>query len=204
MNTANNFFIWAEKNSTDHQQNLLQNAENVNCDTITETKSGLTKSDASDTIKTKRCSKCTLDLPAKCFRLRTDKRRLRCYCRKCEIAERIKDQKRHPEKWAENSRKYRQSHPERCRRIAHRSVWRNKGLNPDEVEKYLSAHNQCEICGKKETRRGLSVDHCHKSGKFRGVLCSDCNMGLGFFKDEPALFDKAKIYLTRPMASPLS
>jgi len=41
--------------------------------------------------------------------------------------------------------------------------------------------NRCKICGKFE--QTLYVDHCHETGKIRGLLCSNCNTGLGMFKD---------------------
>lgn len=74
------------------------------------------------------------------------------------------------------------------------------------VEDYLKMLNDqngvCAICKKSEiyyTKTGklkdLAVDHCHVSGKVRGLLCSSCNNGLGCFKDNLELLDKAKEYL---------
>jgi hypothetical protein len=60
----------------------------------------------------------------------------------------------------------------------------------------------CQICGKTETvkhqsgtPRDLCIDHCHLTGTIRGLLCSECNMGLGKFKDNPVLLKKAYNYL---------
>lgn len=57
--------------------------------------------------------------------------------------------------------------------------------------------NKCGICGKPETAKGkvLSVDHNHKTGKVRGLLCGKCNKGLGFLEDDVLLVDKIKLYL---------
>jgi hypothetical protein len=53
------------------------------------------------------------------------------------------------------------------------------------------------ICkGSTRDGRSLSIDHCHKTGKIRGLLCKDCNIGLGHFKDNIKLLQKAEEYLT--------
>lgn len=51
----------------------------------------------------------------------------------------------------------------------------------------------CQIC--KSTGNDLSLDHDHKSGKFRGFICAFCNRGLGFFKDNPIFLSNAIKYL---------
>lgn len=71
------------------------------------------------------------------------------------------------------------------------------GINIDEYEAMEKSQNySCKICGGKQTDgRGLAVDHCHSTGKIRGLLCSKCNRALGGFNDDPELLDKAKNYL---------
>ena len=61
------------------------------------------------------------------------------------------------------------------------------------------ADRRCEICGRQDVRR-LVVDHCHVNGHVRGVLCDDCNTGLGRFQDDPALLGAAITYLVRDLA----
>jgi hypothetical protein len=73
-----------------------------------------------------------------------------------------------------------------------------------EYEELLKVQNGvCAICGRTETARGqngelkrLAVDHCHKTGKVRGLLCFNCNAALGKFKDSPVLLAKAITYLS--------
>lgn len=69
----------------------------------------------------------------------------------------------------------------------------------EEYEEMLDQQNgKCSICeskiGSARTTR-LFVDHCHETGKVRGLLCSSCNNGLGQFKDSPKLLQKAINYL---------
>lgn len=59
---------------------------------------------------------------------------------------------------------------------------------------------KCAICGSIESsnRYGptpLHVDHCHKSGQVRGLLCGNCNKALGLLQDNIELLDRAKEYL---------
>jgi hypothetical protein len=65
----------------------------------------------------------------------------------------------------------------------------------DELEK--AQEYKCAICKNLRglSRFGLHIDHCHKTGKIRGLLCQSCNMGLGNFKDNPSLLLKAVEYL---------
>jgi hypothetical protein len=56
---------------------------------------------------------------------------------------------------------------------------------------------RCECCGNLPGTRALALDHCHKTGAFRGWLCARCNTGLGMFKDSPRLLQCGADYLTR-------
>lgn len=67
-------------------------------------------------------------------------------------------------------------------------------------EDYLTLHETsggCEICRQKPRSRRLAIDHCHDSGKVRGLLCDACNLGLGKFEDSPELLRRAADYLER-------
>lgn len=51
----------------------------------------------------------------------------------------------------------------------------------------------CEICD----APAEAVDHDHATGQIRGVLCAQCNMGIGHFDDDPELLEQAAAYLRR-------
>lgn len=59
----------------------------------------------------------------------------------------------------------------------------------------------CAICGNKDPGdrrlKRFHVDHCHETGKVRGLLCITCNMGIGKFKDNPDYLILAAEYLTK-------
>lgn len=76
------------------------------------------------------------------------------------------------------------------------------GLTIKEYERMLEEQKGlCAICAKPETRkkqRRLCVDHCHETGKIRGLLCQRCNSVLGYMKDDPNLLQSAVEYLNTP------
>ena len=74
-----------------------------------------------------------------------------------------------------------------------KSRLRNYGLTSQEYNRMLSEQRACcSICGEKA---GLAVDHCHKSGIVRGLLCNKCNWGLGMFNDDIDLLASVVSYL---------
>lgn len=56
---------------------------------------------------------------------------------------------------------------------------------------------KCAICGVDNSllKRKLAIDHCHTTGKIRGLLCGKCNMGIGYFNDSAELLLAARDYL---------
>lgn len=86
--------------------------------------------------------------------------------------------------------------------IAHpgaRFAWGLKqkfGLTLDKFQKmFLNQRGHCKICGNLPDKRGLSVDHDHRTGQVRGLLCFRCNAALGGFSDSVRLLKKAIQYL---------
>lgn len=71
------------------------------------------------------------------------------------------------------------------------------GITPDQYNALLDDQNGvCAICYDKcITRAWLCVDHDHKTGKVRGLLCSRCNTALGLFKDDVLRLCDAVAYL---------
>jgi hypothetical protein len=56
-------------------------------------------------------------------------------------------------------------------------------------------NNQCALCKKDLNEKTMRVDHCHKTGNFRGILCNTCNTGLGYLGDTIKSLTNAVNYL---------
>ena len=128
----------------------------------------------------KTCTKCLKDLCTSAFNTRSVSHDgLSSRCTKCLREDAA-------ERYASNPEKY-------------LSKVRNKkyGISDEFYEHLVSSHNGvCAICGGlSNDKYGLHVDHDHKSGVVRGLLCNLCNRGLGNFKDNPELLRNAIEYL---------
>ena len=70
------------------------------------------------------------------------------------------------------------------------------------TKKFEEQNNSCAICESTINKTtgarefwNFSVDHCHKTGKVRGILCNNCNRALGLLMDSPTLLRKAANYV---------
>lgn len=82
----------------------------------------------------------------------------------------------------------------RMRDIRRRSTY---GLEPEQFEQMLVEQNyRCKIC-QADNPKNLHIDHCHKTGVVRGILCGACNMGLGHFGDNLQNIEAAAKYLSK-------
>ncbi len=79
------------------------------------------------------------------------------------------------------------------------SLMRHHHMTLDQYETHLAAQNGlCKVCGTDQPGSRsphFCVDHCHKTGKFRGLLCNNCNSGLGLLGDTAGSVRKALDYL---------
>lgn len=89
---------------------------------------------------------------------------------------------------------YRKVYGKRQRERMRASVY---GLIPEEIEKLKELQNfKCAICDDDfKEEKFTHVDHCHTSGEIRGILCRRCNVGMGNFKDDVAIMQKAINYI---------
>jgi len=104
-------------------------------------------------------------------------------------------------------KKYTGSKQERNRQAAATFYQRNKekvskkvfanryGISIEEYENLILSHcGKCAVCKKTDK---LFVDHDHKSGKVRGLLCRKCNTGLGYFRDDVEILKSAIKFLRK-------
>lgn len=97
----------------------------------------------------------------------------------------------------EYNRKYRKRNrsAEWLRNKSDYAMQKTYGISLDDYDEMLEQQGGvCKICGSdtpsKRTGR-FFIDHCHDTGKVRGLLCMRCNSAIGFLNDDPALLRKA-------------
>ena len=96
---------------------------------------------------------------------------------------------------AESARKWREANPDRVAFLALRTRLKQYGLSVEQYEQMLADQGgACAVCGAVPDRT-LHVDHCHTSGRVRGLLCSECNTGIGLMCEDPERLRRAAEYL---------
>lgn len=130
---------------------------------------------------------------------------LASYCKPCAGAKAKEWKTANRERAAEYGRRWREANPDRV--SEYRQRWggykraarlREKyGLTVEDYEALLGQQGGvCALCGGiEECGKLLAVDHCHETGRVRGLLCNRCNRGIGYFKDDPDALIRAASYL---------
>lgn len=92
-------------------------------------------------------------------------------------------------------RKYREENLDKVRKASKKYDLRTKyGMTYEDYEELLAIQEgKCALC---ETVAMLAVDHCHETGKVRGLLCNRCNLGIGLLKEDTNIFKRALEYLS--------
>lgn len=135
---------------------------------------------------------------------REDPEAYRAYCRE-RYAWKMKNVPGFAEKHRQKAKRWRSKNAHKLPSETRKSKLRKFGLTIEDYERMLLEQDGvCAICRRPETARNqhgpirLSVDHCHKTNRVRGLLCGNCNNGIGRFKDDPLILQSATDYLRRP------
>jgi len=128
--------------------------------------------------------------PVKYRTVQGTKLTLKSRCKHCMNSKQVADR----EAWTEEVRRRRSFRGGLYKPAVH------LGTTVEQLAAILEEHGPlCDICGQptRSPNRRLSFDHDHRTGKLRGLLCDDCNHGIGKFKDDVALLRKVIAYLER-------
>lgn len=75
-------------------------------------------------------------------------------------------------------------------------ITKKYGITEDDYQRLLAKQfGVCAICLRHQRKQRLSIDHSHKSGKVRGLLCTRCNRNIGRFFDSYEMLQRAADYL---------
>ena len=145
----------------------------------------------------KKCSKCGVEKPLSEFsKASREKGGHRSNCKSCAAAYFQSLPRTEREARAQKTKTWRLKNPERKKASRRKCDLKKKyGITPEEFQQRLSSQGGvCAICQKLTVR--MAVDHCHATGRIRGILCVNCNPGLGKFFDSPELLRRAAGYLS--------
>lgn len=145
--------------------------------------------------------------PADYYRAKENRDGLNRACKTCEKKRAVQWHKDNREKSREATRRFKQNNPDKIaaynkspgkRRSQHKYDLRTRyGLEITEYEAMVAEQSgACAACGDVPDRM-LVVDHCHKSGRVRGLLCRPCNTALGFMGDDPVLLRRLAEFATQ-------
>ena len=99
-------------------------------------------------------------------------------------------------------KQYRENYKDTARKL---QLERKFGLRIEEYDRLYDLQNGCcAICQRHqiEFKRRFAVDHDHETSKVRGLLCGNCNTGIGNLRDSIALLKSAILYLKKKIAMP--
>lgn len=133
------------------------------------------------------CEDCTQEKPTRFYKTATK-------CQDCA-------KKAWKKAKAEQRALKRKANPERHSRLDFKSdLMKNYGITIEQYEEMHKAQSgQCDCCGKHESefKRGLHIDHDHVTGQVRGLLCTKCNPGIGYFDESVTKLEMAIAYLNK-------
>lgn len=150
-----------------------------------------------DTSVTKKCSKCKSSKPPSEFhKNRSTFDGLQTVCKSCARATHMKWLETNAAKNAENAKKWRAANPRLSKDFGLRHRY---GIPLGTYDRMFAEQNgKCAICETTDPggRGDFHIDHCHDTGVIRGLLCHNCNVGIGHFQHDEVLIQQAINYVT--------
>lgn len=141
---------------------------------------------------TRECNRCKLVKPkTEFYKCKTY---LQTQCKSCIIEN---SKARHKKLQASNDQEYKRNNAAKSRRS---SLKKNYGLTEEDYIKMLEQQDyKCAVCEIEQIKciQKFNIDHCHKTGQIRGLLCYACNRAEGFIKSNPTIAIKLAEYLTK-------
>lgn len=149
-------------------------------------------------MKHKYCPKCKQLILASLeywYKDKNSKTGLASYCKECQKIRRREYYKKNREKIRQNTKNHynRNRYTEQYKRRRRKSKLKTYGLTPKSYNILLSLQGRkCNICGihLSKLKRRLDVDHNHKTGSVRGLLCRNCNGKLGWYEKNKIMVDR--------------
>ena len=144
----------------------------------------------------KRCPRCGETKPLSEFY----PHRTCAYCKACSVARANEWKENNFERRGEIAREWTKNNPDKRREAVRRNALKKKyGMTTETFDKLIDEQGgKCAICQSPDPRaKNWHIDHCHKQGHVRGLLCRPCNVGLGFAYDDPAILGSMIDYLER-------
>lgn len=143
------------------------------------------------------CTKCKIEKEEKCFSIDKYHNRLFSWCKSCRNEKNKKWMHDNKDKIKANKKEKYQENKEKVR---WQIVKRKYGISEnDYLEMLKQQKNGCAICGTMDAKHwetnNLLIDHCHNTGKVRGLLCNRCNTTLGLVNDDIKILKRMITYL---------
>lgn len=148
---------------------------------------------------TKSCPRCGIEKPKSEFYAKAGKPgETRCWCKSCSVVA-----------GTESNRKRRNKDPEgHLKQIRNLKLQYDYGITlEDRNRMFIAQGGACAVCKERlleQGRKGLHVDHDHKTGKVRGLLCPNCNYAIGHMRDSSVIARAVAEYLDKSSAPPLT
>lgn len=118
---------------------------------------------------------------------------LASWCKACMAWNSRRYAARYPDRKVARATAWNKANPDKRKAMQQRARLKQYGLTAEEYQALLEAQDHaCAICREPDPP---AIDHCHRTGRVRGLLCHKCNKGIGLLRDDPETLRIAASYL---------